>query len=351
MLRSRFLFCMLLCSVGALPLAAQSSAPALAASHRPRRHFRFRYAVVISNPHPGAQLRIWIPAAHSDRSQRVRVISATGSLPLRLYRQPEYGNRVWYAQTRRAPAGKLRFNFVYDVLRYRDDRLIGRAAPAARIQATALPLSVRPYLLPNRLVPVNGLPARLARAATAGQTTPLAKAHALYAYVLHHMTYSKTGTGWGHGNALYACTAHHGNCTDFHSLFMAMARSQGIPVRFYIGFPLPSHQDGGLIGGYHCWVNFYIHGLGWLPADISEAWLHPRNARFFFGNLDANRVRFTAGRDLVLRPRQQGPPLNYFVYPYVERNGRPDAQVSDRFHFHDLAAPRTASLARRKLSR
>jgi transglutaminase-like putative cysteine protease len=44
------------------------------------------------------------------------------------------------------------------------------------------------------------------------------------------MRYDKTGTGWGRGDVLYACDAKKGNCTDFHSLFIAMARSQGIPA-------------------------------------------------------------------------------------------------------------------------
>lgn len=317
--------------------------PARAARHRPERHFQFRYNVTIRNPRPGT-LRIWIPAAHSDRHQQVQLVRAHGSVPLRRYREPGFGNQDWYAHTRRT--GTLHFRIVYDVLRYRHDGLRGRMAPPPRIQDTALPASLRPYLLPNRLVPVTGPPAELARRATAHQRTMMGKARAIYLYVLHHMTYSKTGTGWGHGNALYACTAHHGNCTDFHSLFMAMARSQGIPVRFKIGFPLPRHKDAGTVPGYHCWVNFYIHGLGWLPADISEAWLHPHDKRFFFGNIDADRVRFTEGRDLILRPRQRQRPLNYFVYPYVERNGRKYDQVTYRFAFRDLGATRTATLKR-----
>ncbi len=323
--------------LAAMPLAAQ---------HRPLRHFRFRYAVTVTHPRAGGRLRIWIPAAHNTRGQRVRLLSRQGDLPLRLVREPNYGNQVWFAQTPQAPAGKLHFTLIYDVLRYRRDGLRGRSAPPARIQDTALPASFNPYLLPNRLVPVTGLPARLARQAVAGHRTVLGKARAIYLYVLHHMTYSKTGTGWGHGNALYACTAHHGNCTDFHSLFMAMARSQGIPVRFKIGFPLPRHQSQGEVPGYHCWVYFYVRGVGWAPADISEAWLHPADRHFFFGNIDADRVRFTEGRDLQLDPRQQGRPLNYFVYPYVELNGKKDTRVTYRFHFRDLEPSRTASLAR-----
>ncbi len=39
------------------------------------------------------------------------------------------------------------------------------------------------------------------------------------------------------------------------------------------------------------------------------------------------------GRDLVLNPPQAGDPLNYFVYPYVEVNGKKWENVSNHFSF------------------
>ena len=117
---------------------------------------------------------------------------------------------------------------------------------------------------------------------TQGKTQALDKARAIYDYVFTTMRYDKTGTGWGHGDVLYACDAKKGNCTDFHSLFIAMARSQGIPARFEIGFPLPPDQHSAEIAGYHCWSDFYIDGNGWIPVDISEAWKHPEKRDYSF---------------------------------------------------------------------
>jgi len=37
--------------------------------------------------------------------------------------------------------------------------------------------------------------------------------------------------GWGRGDAKWACDAKFGNCTDFHSYFMGLARSKGPPAR------------------------------------------------------------------------------------------------------------------------
>jgi len=110
-----------------------------------------------------------------------------------------------------------------------------------------------------------------------------------------------------------------------------MARSQGIPARFEIGFPLPSDKQSSEIAGYHCWAEFFNPQNGWIPVDISEAWKHPEKKDYFFGAYDTNRVQLSVGRDLKLNPEQQGDPLNYFIYPYVEVTGKQYANVSFAF--------------------
>jgi transglutaminase-like putative cysteine protease len=145
------------------------------------------------------------------------------------------------------------------------------------------------------------------------------------------MSYDKSGKGWGRGDAIYACDVRRGNCTDFHSLFIALARARGIPARFTIGFPIGKARSGE-VPGYHCWAEFYAGGE-WVPIDASEAWKNPARHEYYFGHLDAARVAFTMGRDLALTPRQQGEPLNYLIYPYVEVDGKPLPKESIKSHF------------------
>jgi hypothetical protein len=59
---------------------------------------------------------------------------------------------------------------------------------------------------------------------------------------------------------------------------------------------------------------------------------------YYFGNLTENRVTFTTGRDIQLVPKQDGEPLNFFVYPYVEVDGKawPREKVQNRFAFRDF---------------
>ncbi len=130
------------------------------------------------------------------------------------------------------------------------------------------------------------------------------------------------------------CLIKAGNCTDFHSLFISLARASGIPAKFVMGIPLPE-KEADEIPGYHCWAEFYDEQLGWVPVDISEAWKDKTQYEYFFGTLSQNRLEFTQGRDIILEPSAKGEPLNYFIYPYVEADGKEFKDYSVKFQFRD----------------
>src|SRR5271154_6656076 len=81
------------------------------------RHFNFHYSFTVKNVGPGERVRVWIPLAHSDAFQDVKVTSKSGDLALKQVRQPEYGNEVLYAETSRADKGEYKFSVDYDVVR------------------------------------------------------------------------------------------------------------------------------------------------------------------------------------------------------------------------------------------
>jgi len=110
----------------------------------------------------------------------------------------------------------------------------------------------------------------------------------------------------------------------------------GIPARFEIGFPLHEARGSGVVPGYHCWAEVYLKGIGWWPVDSSEASRHPERFDYYFGSHDENRVQLSVGRDIVFTPSQKGEPINYFIYPHVEVDGRPHSDVRTRFSFRDL---------------
>jgi hypothetical protein len=315
----------------------------LAAFSQNERAFSFHYAFTVKKVPAGQPVRIWFPLAHSDAYQSVRVVSQDGDLKLRQTEDSESGNAMFFAEDAKAAKSDYHFSVDYDVVRHEHVVLInGKLAPTAHPEKVPQ-LKLARFLEPDRLVPTNGVPAQLALEQTRNAATQLDKARAIYDYVFTTMRYDKSGTGWGHGDTLWACDSKRGNCTDFHSVFMSMARSQHIPSRFEIGFPLPADKHMAEIPGYHCWAEFYSEQAGWVPIDISEAWKHQQKRDYFFGAHDVNRVQFTIGRDLTLNPKQAGAPLNYFIYPYVEVEGKEYPNVSIDFSFRDADAPASTS--------
>jgi len=297
------------------------------------RHFTFKYAFTVKDVPSGEKVRIWFPLAHSDRYQEIRVVSATGDLPLKKTHESQFGNEIYFAETSKAKAAELHFEVVYDVVRH-EHLTLGLSRP--RLENASLSnKETKEFLAPDKLVPVTGRPAELAAKVASDKGSQLDKARAIYDYVFANMSYEKTGTGWGRGDVLYACNAKKGNCTDFHSLFIAMARSQVIPSRFEIGFQVPPDQPSAEIAGYHCWAEFFNPQNGWIPVDISEAWKNPSKKDYYFGAHDADRIQFTIGRDLKLNPPQQSEPLNYFIYPYVEIAGTVHSDIANDFSFED----------------
>jgi transglutaminase-like putative cysteine protease len=300
------------------------------------RNFEFAYVTKVPVLPAGAKVsRIWIPLPQSDSYQTIGDLKIQSPFPYSRHRDSEYGNEYAYVEI---PAGKLavpvELRVTFEAVR-REHRVALDAQSTADKKAQASEL--QRYLQADRRVPLAGTIAELSAQQTQGIQDPVAKGRAIYDYVIATMRYDKSGTGWGNGDAIWACTSKRGNCTDFHSLFIGMMRAAGIPARFEIGFPLPADQHSGTIAGYHCWAQFYVEKYGWIPVDASEAWKHPEKKNYFFGAHDDDRVQFTVGRDIRLDPPQQGEPLNYFIYPYAEVDGKPLALESN-FYFQDLTS-------------
>ncbi|HEY2106054.1 MAG TPA: transglutaminase domain-containing protein [Candidatus Binataceae bacterium] len=305
---------------------AQSSAPPPTV-----REVQFIYHTDLTGIDPKAHhVEAWIPLPREDRFQRVSALSIDSPAHVEMIDQPTGGNRVAHLSAN-APLPQS----IPVTIRFKVRRVEEAADPAQAQRNLPEPTDGKfaGYLGPDHLVPIDGEIARVSAKVGDANGSSYEQARAIYSYVIANMAYDKSGTGWGRGDAIYACNVKKGNCTDFHSLFIAIARSRGIPARFTIGFPL-SAASAGTIPGYHCWAEFYAGGQ-WVPVDASEAWKHPQLRAYYFGHLDADRVAFTMGRDLVLVPRQQGEPLNFLIYPYVEVDGKPlsKAQIKNRFEY------------------
>ena len=304
----------------------------------PARAFEFTYVARIpALPEGSEKLRLWIPVPESDAHQDITSLRIDSPVGYELHRDPLYRNLYAYLEVDpQQQATPFEIKLRLWVTR-RENKVA--LEPGAAGNGSASPAELQRALEPDRLVPTDGLIAQLAAQETRGLTDPLDKARAVYRYVVSTVKYDKSGQGWGRGDALYACNVRKGNCTDFHALFIGMMRASGVPARFEIGFPLPADQPAGEIPGYHCWAQFYVEGMGWIPVDASEAWKNPDKRDYFFGAHDVNRVLFSRGRDIRFNPAQEAEPLNYFIYPYAEVDGRAFDGVQAQFLFRDLDLP------------
>jgi len=320
--------------------AYQWAAPDSTNDHKfsPRvRRFRFSYSFTVKDIPAGAKrVRVWIPVPQTDQQQTVHVLTAKAPVKTRTTREPEYGNRMMYAEIDNPTASQAKFTVDYAVTRREYSRGDYEELERGDRKPGIVSASMNRLIAPDSLIPTDGKIKNLAMKVTGSKSGTVSKAKAAYDYFFTTMRYDKTGTGWGRGDALWACDSKHGNCTDFHSPFIGVLRADGIPARFDIGFPLPEGKDKGDIPGYHCWAEFYAQKTGWIPVDISEAWKAKEKREYFFGSVDANRVQFSTGRDVTLAPKQDGPALNYFVYPYVEIDGKPYEKLDKKFSFEEV---------------
>lgn len=275
--------------------------------------FDFIYRVRLPQLTDSANL--WLPLAQSDAYQTVEVKKIDAPKEWRQLEEPRYGNKVLFLTAGPSESGKT-IEVHYFVRRREMSSYTGASS------------ATQEYLKPERLVP-NEISFRdIAENVTRDKATDLTKARALYDYVIDQLRYARFGSGWGRGDAVYACEAKSGNCTDFHAYFIALARAVGIPARFAIGAAIPSERDDGGIDGYHCWAEFFADGRWW-PVDISEADKNPSLASYYFGHQPANRIELSRGRDIIVDPQPTSGPINFFAYPVLEVNGEPISATTE----------------------
>jgi len=295
------------------------------------RTFAIEYIAHVKDVPAGTRsLRVWLPVPQDTAVQKITDLRFDGPQP-RLCTEHKFGDQLaYYELANPGAAVDLKYSFTCA----RREQVTDLAAVAH--DATETDATPAFFLADDKLTIVDARIRKMAAEITAGRTTTLDKSKAIYDYVVSHVKYDKSGTGWGRGDTNYACDVGKGNCTDFHALFMSLARASGIPAGFEIGLYLPYERGKQETpGGYHCWTFFRVPGKTWVPIDASEASKMPDRAPYFFGAHTSNRVTLSVGRDLVLEPPQAGAPLNYLLNPYAEADGKPAVTGKD-WTYRDL---------------
>jgi transglutaminase-like putative cysteine protease len=285
-----------------------------------RDQFEFRYRVEL--PKIEKTARLWMPLPQSDDYQTVERAGLWSNSHPRVLEDSNYANQAYFFELGPADSG------AWIEVRWKVRRVekSAYAAPAAGLEK---------YLKPENLVPNSEEFLSIARQVTQGKTGDMVRARAIYDHTIDRMRYMKYGTGWGKGDAVYACNARTGNCSDYHAYFIGVARAAGIPARFAVGAAIPSERDEGGIDGYHCWAEFYAEGKWW-PVDVSEADKYSSLATYYFGHHPANRIELSRGRDLVFDPGPKAGTVNLLAYPVFETEDGSQQKLKVEFSFQRL---------------
>jgi transglutaminase-like putative cysteine protease len=294
------------------------------------RTFSLEYVGKVTEIPAGTKkLRVWLPVPQDSTVQTIKNLSF--SRDAKIAAEPKYGNKIAYFEIDNPGAmAEITMNFACTRMEIRTD------LDALKSEGKDEADSFTVFRRADTLVLVDEKIRGMADEIVKGKVGTVDKARAIYDHVVSQMTYDKNHQGWGRGSTQHACDVGKGNCTDFHALFNSLCRAGGIASGFEIGLYLPyDRKSEEKPGGYHCWALFRIPGKTWVPVDCSEAMRFPARKEFFFGGHTSNRVTLSTGRDITLEPRQAGEPLNYFLNPYVEADGKP-LKADKSWSFKDL---------------
>lgn len=289
---------------------------------------------------PG-RARAWLPLAHApaDRYQRVIKQSWRGSADtLRAVRDETTGTGILLAEW---PDGVESRDVELTLQIATRDRAVDwrdrtmRGAPAA---------SLPRYVQPTRLLPLDGIVRDTARRITGTETDDVAKARAIYEWIVENTERDPRARGCGVGDIRGMLTTKNlrGKCADLNALFVGLARSSGIPARDVYGIRVaPSRRftslggGGDITTGQHCRAEFHSRRHGWVPvdpADVRKVILEEKPGldlsspdvqyarRQLFGTWEGNWIAFNDAHDVPL-PRSLGPTLPFLMYPQAEVAG------------------------------
>jgi transglutaminase-like putative cysteine protease len=295
--------------------SVSAQAPAAAASDALTpswSDYDFSYIVRVPIPSGTHRVRVWVPVPSTDPFQTVSLLEFKAPVKVQVHREGKNGDRLAYFDLDPSNVeSPLEIRVTFHVLRF--ERRSNLALTANR--SGVLPDEVMAFLRPDEFAPADGVIASLSHEQIRGLTDPLQKARSIYEYLVSN------------------CELNSGDCSDSTSLFIGMARAAGIPARLEAGFALPEGQKQGVVASYQSWAEFYIQGIGWIPADISRSAQEPQKRDYFFGAIDAHRVMVSTGR--ANGTAAKAALFHSVANPYIEMDGESCADYTMDFFFHE----------------
>ena len=161
------------------------------------RTFEFQYVTRIpAAPEQAGKLRLWIPVPESNSQQEISHLTIDSTVPYELHRDPEYDNQYAYLEVDPHSATMPIEVRMHLRVKRREHRVTTEEPARHPSALQTKPAELLRSLQPDRLVPIDGMIAALAKRETRGLNQPLDKARAIYNYVLSTIRYDKSGEGW-----------------------------------------------------------------------------------------------------------------------------------------------------------
>jgi len=284
--------------------------------------------------------RLWVPLPLESDYQHVMKLSYDGDFTeAYISNDNPYGTKVLYATWEKGTKSR-KLSVKFDIIM--QERSVNLALATNN---TNYPKDVAVFLEGTTHTPVSKLITDFAKDITKGANTQLEKAQAIFDWTVSNMYRDESvkGCGVGDATAIIEEKIFGGKCTDVSSIFVALLRNSGIPAREVFGIRAgaskiskscgKSDENGfaKITGGQHCRAEFYMNGIGWIPADPADVTKVMKQEKrdlkdkkiqdlkkYFFGNWEMNWVAFNYARDFILDPKPTQYPLNMLGYPYAE---------------------------------
>ncbi len=138
--------------------------------------------------------------------------------------------------------------------------------------------TLQPYLTPSQgIESTDPLIQSKAAELVENETNPYEKAKKIFTFVNEYMTYTDSEANKG---ALWALQTGKGVCEDHADLMVALLRASGVPARTVSGWAGEVQDEGtrivdanGVSLPGHMWLEYYLPGYGWIPADPTFTYL------------------------------------------------------------------------------
>jgi hypothetical protein len=311
--------------------------------------FDARHELKVTVPDGAKSVRIWFTMPQDVPEQKVENWKLDCALPTKVVTD-DHGNKSVYVEVANPKTKEIA---IVESFRVTRQEIVGNVDPSkAHALSDAEKKQFAADLAENANVKITPEMRELAKKIVGDETNPVKAARKLYDWTLDNIDYwvkdVKNKKASPVGSSEYCLSTRTGNCTDFHSLWAALARASGIPTRITYGSifkPELAGQDKD--ASYHCWPSFYASGIGWISHDVAVADIFKgtfpvgednaekvrlttatgykgpddKMVEYYFGNIDERRVVWSTGRDLTLEPKQAGGPVNALAKAYVEVDG------------------------------